>query len=98
MVFIPDRFAPKFEADKDKIIQVVVNLLSNAIKFCQAQKGEITIATHYVEGWIYMSIQDNGAGIDKKFHRLIFDKFFKQKNRLLKNQGKVDQDWQSLRK
>ena len=84
IVFIPDRFAPKFEADKDKIIQVVVNLLSNAIKFCQAQKGEITIATHYVEGWIYTSIQDNGAGIDKKFHRLIFDKFFQAEDQTIK--------------
>ena len=84
IVFIPDRFAPKFEADRDKLIQVVVNLLSNAIKFCQAQKGEITIATHYVEGWIYTSIQDNGVGIDKKFHRLIFDKFFQAEDQTIK--------------
>ncbi len=84
IVFIPDRFAPKFEADRDKLIQVVVNLLSNAIKFCQAQKGEIIIATHYVEGWIYTSIQDNGVGIDKKFHRLIFDKFFQAEDQTIK--------------
>jgi Na+/proline symporter/signal transduction histidine kinase len=84
MVFMPDRFAPRFEADKDKLIQVVVNLLSNAIKFCEAQKGEITIATHYVEGCIYTSIQDNGAGIDKKFQRLIFDKFFQAEDQTVK--------------
>jgi Na+/proline symporter/signal transduction histidine kinase len=84
MVFMPDRFAPRFEADKDKLIQVVVNLLSNAIKFCEAQKGEITIATHYVEGCIYTSIQDNGAGIEKKFQRLIFDKFYQAENQTVK--------------
>ena len=84
IVFIPDRFAPRFEADRDKLIQVVVNLLSNAIKFCQPQLGEITIATHYVEGWIYTSIQDNGVGIDKKFHRLIFDKFFQAEDQTIK--------------
>jgi Na+/proline symporter/signal transduction histidine kinase len=84
MVFMPDRFAPRFEADKDKLIQVVVNLLSNAIKFCEPQKGEITIVTHYVEGHIYTSIQDNGAGIDKKFQRLIFDKFFQAEDQTIK--------------
>jgi Na+/proline symporter/signal transduction histidine kinase len=84
MVFMPDRFAPRFEADRDKLIQVVVNLLSNAIKFCEAQKGEITIATHYVEGCIYTSIQDNGVGIDKKFQRLIFDKFFQAEDQTVK--------------
>jgi signal transduction histidine kinase len=84
IVFIPDHFAPRFEADKDKLIQVVVNLLSNAIKFCQPEKGEITIATHYVEGCIYTSIQDNGAGIDKKFQRLIFDKFFQAEDQTIK--------------
>jgi Na+/proline symporter/signal transduction histidine kinase len=84
IVFMPDRFAPRFEADKDKLIQVVVNLLSNAIKFCQPEKGEITIATHYVEGCIYTSIQDNGAGIDKKFQRLIFDKFFQAEDQTVK--------------
>lgn len=84
MVFMPDHFAPRFEADRDKLIQVVVNLLSNAIKFCEAQKGEITIATHYVEGCIYTSIQDNGAGIDKKFQRLIFDKFFQAEDQTVK--------------
>ena len=84
MVFMPDRFAPRFEADKDKLIQVVVNLLSNAIKFCEAQKGEITIATHYVEGCIYTSVQDNGTGIDKQFQRLIFDKFFQAEDQTIK--------------
>ena len=84
IVFMPDHFAPRFEADRDKLIQVVVNLLSNAIKFCEAQKGEITIATHYVEGCIYTSIQDNGVGIDKKFQRLIFDKFFQAEDQTVK--------------
>ena len=84
MVFMPDRFAPRFEADRDKLIQVVVNLLSNAIKFCEPQKGEITIVTHYVEGYIYTSIQDNGSGIDKKFQRLIFDKFFQAEDQTIK--------------
>jgi signal transduction histidine kinase len=84
VVFLPDRFAPRFLADKDKLIQVVVNLLSNAIKFCEPKKGEIVLATHYVEGCIYTSVQDNGAGIDKNFQRLIFDKFFQAEDQTIK--------------
>lgn len=84
IVFIPDRFAPRFEADRDKLVQVVVNLLSNAIKFCEPQKGEIIIATHYVEGCIYTSVQDNGVGIDKNYQRLIFDKFFQAEDQTIK--------------
>lgn len=84
VVFLPDRFAPRFMADRDKLIQVVVNLLSNAIKFCEPQKGEIVLATHYVEGCIYTSVQDNGAGIDKNFQRLIFDKFFQAEDQTIK--------------
>lgn len=84
VVFLPDRFAPRFQADRDKLIQVVVNLLSNAIKFCEPKKGEIVLATHYVEGCIYTSVQDNGSGIDKNFQRLIFDKFFQAEDQTIK--------------
>ncbi|MDZ7899002.1 MAG: ATP-binding protein [Arcicella sp.] len=84
LTFKPDYFAPAFEADKDKLVQVVVNLLSNAIKFCQPNAGQITVETHYVEGQIYTSIQDNGIGIDKNFQRLIFDKFFQAEDQTIK--------------
>ncbi len=84
ITFTPDRFAPKFEADRDKLIQVVVNLVSNAIKYCEPDRGEINIATHYVEGCIYTSVQDNGAGIAKEFQRLIFDKFFQAEDQTIK--------------
>ena len=84
LIFIPDRFAPRFDADRDKLMQVVVNLLSNAIKYCEPQKGEIIVATHYVEGCIYTSVQDNGSGIDKRFQRLIFDKFFQAEDQTIK--------------
>ena len=84
VIFMPDRFTPRFEADRDKLIQVVVNLLSNAIKYCEPQKGEIILATHYAEGCVYTSVHDNGAGIDKNFQRLIFDKFFQAEDQTIK--------------
>jgi len=62
-----------------------INLsLSNAIKYCEPQKGEIILATHYAEGCVYTSVHDNGAGIDKSFQRLIFDKFFQAEDQTIK--------------
>ncbi len=84
LIFKPDHFAPRFEADHDKLVQVIVNLISNAIKYCEPNKGEIIVATHYVEGQIYTSVQDNGAGIDKNSQRLIFDKFFQAEDQTIK--------------
>lgn len=84
VIFIPDRFAPRFKADRDKLIQVVVNLLSNAIKYCEPHTGEIILATHYADNNIYISVQDNGAGIDKHSQRLIFDKFFQAEDQTIK--------------
>ena len=84
ITFIPDRFTPPFEADRDKLIQVVVNLISNAIKYCETDKGEIVVETHYVEGEVYTSVQDNGSGIDKKSQRFIFDKFFQAEDQTIK--------------
>ena len=84
LVFKPDHFTPRFEADRDKLVQVVVNLISNAIKFCEPNKGEITVETHYIAGQIYTSVQDNGAGIDKNSQRLIFDKFFQAEDQTIR--------------
>ena len=40
--------------------------------------------THYVEGEVYTSVQDNGSGIDKKSQRFIFDKFFQAEDQTIK--------------
>lgn len=62
-------------ADKDKINQVLTNLLSNAIKFTQKEgRIEITITTRKEK--IYLTVQDNGIGIDKAHQLHIFDRFY----------------------
>ena len=61
-------------ADYQKIQQILYNLLSNAIKYTP-EKGNIEINVTNTAKKIKISIKDSGCGIDKKFHKKIFQKF-----------------------
>lgn len=66
---------PTIKGDKTKFTQLFQSLLSNAVKFIDKDQGFINI--NYVEyGDFYkFSIEDNGIGIDKKYHQKIFEVF-----------------------
>lgn len=58
------------------IERVIQNLLENAIKFKkQDETGQINIATKLIEGFLELSIADNGIGINPVFHNKIFKIF-----------------------
>lgn len=69
------------KADYQKIEQILFNIISNAIKYTpNGGKVDITVKQ---DNDIKIFIQDNGIGIDKKYHKKIFEKFFQlgtQKN------------------
>lgn len=69
---IPDNL--EINADYTKLQQVFFNLLSNAIKFTQ-EGGNVDISASETKNYIIISVKDNGCGIDKSFHKKIFDKF-----------------------
>jgi signal transduction histidine kinase len=61
------------EADKSRVLQVVVNLLGNAIKY--TQKGEIKV---WVEGdnqMVKVKVTDTGNGMDPEQQQFLFQKF-----------------------
>ncbi|GHC53523.1 ATP-binding protein [Ulvibacter litoralis] len=66
--------------DEDRILQVLTNLLSNALKFCAPDKGEITVTTSTVNGFVEVSVHDNGKSIPKEDFKYIFDKFYQSQN------------------
>lgn len=74
-------FMPSYYGDKALLTQVFYNLLSNAIKYAK-KKIEVSIA--YENGSYLIAITDDGEGIAKDLHELIFDKFFQAKNQTLK--------------
>jgi len=66
---------PHVKGDKTKLQQVFQNLISNAVKFIDKDKGSIIIDVEDLQSHYKFSIQDNGIGIDKKFHHKIFKIF-----------------------
>jgi signal transduction histidine kinase/CheY-like chemotaxis protein len=70
---------PQIETDLAKFKQVLFNLLSNAVKFSPPDKP-ITISARYdganqEDGWITVSVRDEGIGIQPEHHDVIFEEF-----------------------
>lgn len=63
-------------ADEFHFKNLVVNLIDNALKYAGA-KSEIKISTISDMKNLQFKISDNGLGIDKKYHKKIFKKFFR---------------------
>ncbi|MBL7958736.1 response regulator [bacterium] len=68
----------KIFADLNKIKQVIINLLSNAIKFSSPGTVigiESIILYNGRQPVFQLAVKDNGRGIPKEFHDVIFDEF-----------------------
>ena len=66
--------------DEDRILQVLTNLISNAIKFCDAKGGKIVVDYKYGDGYLEVTVNDNGKGIPAQDLPYIFNKFYQSKN------------------
>ncbi|MBE4949875.1 ATP-binding protein [Chryseobacterium culicis] len=62
-------------ADFDKTVWVMNNFLTNAVKH-SFQDENIKIVVEKLDDFIQFSIIDTGSGIDEKYHRQIFDRYF----------------------
>jgi signal transduction histidine kinase/DNA-binding response OmpR family regulator len=73
VVDIPQRL-PQIEADLAKFKQVLFNLLSNAVKFSPPDQP-ITIRAAVADGTLTVSVRDEGVGIARSQHAVIFEEF-----------------------
>jgi two-component system phosphate regulon sensor histidine kinase PhoR len=62
-------------ADKAHLELAIVNLLENALKY--SEEPRIVIETGKAESDFFISVKDNGIGIEKKYFKNIFKKFYR---------------------
>jgi signal transduction histidine kinase/DNA-binding NarL/FixJ family response regulator len=60
---------------------VLKNLISNALQHHDRAEGRITVAMRRMDGMVEISVGDDGPGIEKRFHDLIFVIFKTLQNR-----------------
>ena len=66
---------PKLLLDPEHLQKVVLNLLLNANEAVN-DRGEIHITTDTIDGWVVLTVRDNGCGISKAFmERSLFHPF-----------------------
>ncbi len=63
-------------ADKNHFENLIFNLLDNAIKYC-TDNPKVVVSTRLKGKKIHVSVMDNGIGIDEKYRKKIFNKFFR---------------------
>ncbi len=67
---------PTVSGNSGQLIQLLQNLISNAIKFQKEDtQAEINISVQEIDHYWQFAIQDNGIGIDPKFHEKVFQIF-----------------------
>lgn len=73
--------APKIALDSERIQNVLTNLILNAHE-ATGDTGNIEISTGQKDGWVFLSVRDNGCGISKEFmEKSLFHPFQTTKNR-----------------
>ena len=71
---------PHIVADASRIEQVLINLLTNAVKYSPDGK-KVIVSVVKRRGEAIVSVQDFGLGIEKSDHEIIFERFYRGKEK-----------------
>ena len=61
-------------AELRRVLQVMLNLITNAIRY-SPDGTEVQVEVGAEDGFAYISVSDQGAGVDAEYHERIFAKF-----------------------
>lgn len=74
-----DSDLPDITADRSQLLQVLTNLVVNSVQ-AMPDGGRLTIRTSRRDGFVHLSIEDTGCGMDEKTLKGIFHPFFTTKD------------------
>jgi len=74
--YAPD--LPRIQAYASELNQVWTNLIDNAIDAMEGH-GDLNLRTGWEGEWVFVEIQDSGAGIPEEIQNKLFDPFFTTK-------------------
>ena len=66
---------PKIKGDAVQLARVFQNLITNALKFKSEKDPIIEITYKCDDSYCFITVSDNGIGIDKQYHNQIFSAF-----------------------
>jgi len=70
-----DKNLAQVNADIQKTAWVLVNFLSNALRY-SSEKSKVVIDVFQQDKFIQFSVQDYGKGIDEKYQKRLFERYF----------------------
>ncbi len=74
---LPDNDANIY-TDGAKLSSILAHLIKNAVKYSD-RRGEINFGYAKKDNWLEFYVQDNGKGIPKERHQVVFQKFISSK-------------------
>lgn len=72
-----DAISTHIMADEVHFTNIIYNLVDNAMKYSSSQNPMITLSTGNIGTQIFISVQDNGIGMDKETQANVYEKFFR---------------------
>lgn len=71
---------PRIFVDREKLSIALVNIVLNGVEAIEHENGRLTVKTEMRGGSIFLSIEDNGHGIETEDLKKIFDPFYTSKS------------------
>lgn len=75
---------PVMQGDRDKLMLAMHNLLGNALKYTPTG-GQVRVRIEEAGGHLTVAVIDNGIGINKDEQEMVFEKFYRAKDRRIAN-------------
>ncbi|QQS08009.1 MAG: PAS domain-containing protein [Phycisphaerales bacterium] len=76
---LPPKY-PVLQGDRDKLSLAIHNVIGNAIKYTPVG-GKVTVTANETDGRFQVAVSDTGLGIKPEEQELIFEKFYRAKDK-----------------